>query len=145
MAEDAALCLGLSLGQAARFGASTARHLAASRDAIELSSLLVDPIGIVDLTERVDSAIEEAALQRGPILLRGVPSDLLKSFLEALPCFVGLRTSDAGLHVLIVPGEPSRLDRPERIDVPDELWANLEATVARAENRTTRGAGLMEL
>lgn len=145
LAEHAGLCVGLSLGQAARFGVAAVCHLAAGREASLLSDLLGSPDAIVKLAGRVDAAVEQSTLTRDPIPISHDNTDLLESFLEALPCSVELWAAPSGVRVVIASDQPSQVAPAGSVLVATTFWAQMQAVVANASDQPRGGAQLMEL
>ena len=144
-AETAALNMGLTVSQAARFAAATLRHLDAGRPQDAIARLLDAPDEIVRLTNLVDHSVETAASNRSVTL----PADLTcisASFLEGLPCSVEIDCGADVIKVHLALLDPSRFSSAEPVRVPDALWSRLtEHRPGAASAPPRQGAALMEL
>lgn len=152
MAERAALGAKVPFAQAARFGAAAARHIAEGRTAKALVDVLNDPEQIIALSTEVERAVESASsLGRSHLILQE-PRELAASFFQSLPCDAKLELLPEGLKATVLLNDPQRRRRVTHLDVPDDLWMQMEALATgthlpHGEMSPKRGvgAGLMQL
>ena len=152
MAERAACGAEVPFAQAARFGAAAACHLAAGRDPAEIGLVLAAPDALVRLSLAVERLIERASMKPGAQEMAETPRDLALSYIESMPCAALVERGDTALHVNVDLASPAERIRPARVDVPDDLWAQMEMLAARtyvpdsaASREQGAGAGLMDL
>ncbi len=152
LAERAARGAEVPFAQSARFGAAAARHLAENRDSAQLSKALNEPDVLLQLSLAVERAIESASTGTEVQHMPSGSVSLLQSYIESMPCSAEAQPDATGLVVRIDLSEPTTRKRPARVDVPDDLWAEMEALAkltyvpdSAASRDKGAGAGLMEL
>ncbi|MEP1536809.1 MAG: hypothetical protein ABJQ34_05885 [Paracoccaceae bacterium] len=126
LAERAARGAEVPFAQSAWFGAAAARHLAADRNADELSFVLSAPDALIKLSVAIERAIEKASMGVAEHHIHETPVDLVYSYVESMPCSADVKPDASGLVVRIDLSEPTKRDRPACVSVPDTLWARME-------------------
>lgn len=152
MADRAARGAEVPFAQSAWFGAAAARHLAAGRNPDDLSVVLSAPDRLIKLSLSVERAIEKASMGAAVQRIDESPIDLLRSYVESMPCAADAQFDAAGLVVRIKLGEQTKRERPSQVAVPDGLWAQMEELARQSYvpgNAASRdkevGADLMKL
>lgn len=154
LASKAARGAGAPPQQAADFGRAALchlrtgrapQHLRAALDALPTGPVLDVPVGITRIIERADGA--EAV----GVFIVDAPTDLLLSYLEALPCAVQAQPSNEGLSVVISLETPAPAASAVRITLPGglasrmgELAALLLVPDTAASRASGAGAGLTD-
>lgn len=147
LAVKAALGAGVPPSQALGFGAMLPRHLADGGSETPLAAALQAPDAIVSLAHQIEIMIEAASLS--PRLVSAKNPDagqrtLLISWLTSLPCQAKVLATSEGVQACLSLHAPSCRERPARIVISHDLFAQLEALAARTyvpDSETSRASG----
>ena len=133
LAVKAATGAGVPAAQALAFGAMLPRHLAEGGSEKLLADALQSPDMIVSLAHQVETMIEGASLS--PRLVTAQNPDagqraLLVSWLASLPCQAEIVALPDGVQAYLSLTAPSSRERPARITISNDLFAQLEKLAA---------------
>ena len=156
LASKAARGAGAPPWQAIEFGRAALRHLSAGRDPADLVAALAALPGgpILTLPQRLAELVETGGVGEGAVASGEIATDtpaLALSYLEARPFETTATPGAQGIAVRLAVTEPARRTLPQRLALPEEIAARLEALAARtyvpeseASRRAGAGAGLTD-
>ncbi len=147
LAGKAARGAGAPPAQAARFGEVAAVHLMAGRSAAALRAALdALPEGpVLDYPLAIDAGLVQADAGQAAVLTGLERTDLLQSYIEALPCVAALEETEAGVLCLRAEPHRPRAARPSRrITLAEEVveeMTRLAALTFVPESEQSRSSG----